>query len=156
MDRRVERTELNSLALVFWSRLMTFSFMERSRSMLKPSLSLSRMSKVMSMASSVAVLSVGGGASGAIMGFLSWGGAGGGTGRDGGMLTGAGCWTACAWVLVPSYLSGITIICLPLLWKRSGEMNAMRLMVLRPYSRALMRKRRLRKMVISGPSTLAS
>ena len=121
MDLSVERTELNSLALVFWSRLMTFSFMDRSRSMLKPSLSLSRMIKVMSMASSVAdfdSLDVGG--SEVIMGFLSWGGAGGETGLDGGMFTGAGCWFAGGWVLAPSDRSGMTIICLPWLWKRSG------------------------------------
>jgi hypothetical protein len=42
----------------------------------------------------------------------------GGTGLDGAALTGAGCW--CGWVLAPSDLSGITIICLPLLWKRRG------------------------------------
>ena len=119
MDLSVERTELNSLALVFWSRLMTFSFMERSRSMLKPSLSLSRMIKVMSMASSVAdfdSLDVGG--SEVIMGL--GGGAGGGTGRVGGMFTGAGCWFAGGWVLAPSDRSGMTIICLPWLWKRRG------------------------------------
>ena len=98
MDLSVERTELNSLALVFWSRLMTFSFMERSRSMLKPSLSLSRMIKVMSMASSVGDFdSLGVGPSDVgfvIMGFLSGGVVGDGTGRDGGMFTGAGCWFA--------------------------------------------------------------
>lgn len=64
--------------------------------MLKPSLSLSRMSKVMSMASSVADLDsldvVGSGAGFVIMGL--GGGAGGGTGRGGGMFTGAGCWFA--------------------------------------------------------------
>ncbi len=114
MDLSVERTELNSLALVFWSRLMTFSFMERSRSMLKPSLSLSRMIKVMSMASSVADFdSLGGGPSDVgfvIMGLCCGGGAGGGTGLDGGMFTGAGC----CWGSSPLDLSGITIICLPL------------------------------------------
>ena len=114
MDLSVERTELNSLALVFWSRLMTFSFMESSRSMLKPSLSLSRMSKVRSMASSVADFdSLGVGGSEVITGL--GGGAGGGTGLDAGMITGAGCWFACGWVLAPSDRSGITIICLPLL-----------------------------------------
>lgn len=114
MDLSVERTELNSLALAFWSRLMTFSFMERSRSMLKPSLSLSRMSKVRSMASSVADFdSLGVGGSEVIIGL--GGGAGGGTGLDPGMITGAGCWFACGWVLAPSDCSGITIICLPLL-----------------------------------------
>jgi len=124
MDLSVERTELNSLALVFWSRLMTFSFMERSRSMLKPSLSLSRMIKVMSMASSVADLdSLGVGPSDVgfvIMGLCCGGGAGGGTGLDGGMFTGAGCWFAGGWVLAPSDRSGMTIICLPWLWKRRG------------------------------------
>ncbi len=118
MDLSVERTELNSLARVFWSRLMAFRFMERSRSMLKPSLSLSRMIKVMSMASSVAVLfSLGVGPSDVgfvIIGLLCGGGADGGTGRDGGMLTGAGCWFACGWLLAPSDRSGMTIICLPL------------------------------------------
>ena len=123
MDLSVERTELNSLALVFWSRLMTFSFMERSRSMLKPSLNLSRMSKVMSMASSVGDFdSLGVGPSDVgfvIMGLLCCGGgAGGGTGLDGGMLTGAGCWFVCG--SSPLDLKGMTIICLPWLWKRRG------------------------------------
>ena len=116
MDLSVERTELNSLALVFWLRLMTFSFMERSRSMLKPALSLSRMIKVMSMASSVGDFdSLGVGGSEVIMGVLCGCGAGGGTGRDGGMITGAGCWFAGGWLLAPSDRSGMTIICLPLL-----------------------------------------
>ena len=49
-----------------------------------------------------------------IMGLLCGGGAGGGTGLDGGMFTGAGCWFAGAWLLAPSDRSGMTIICLPL------------------------------------------
>ena len=79
------------------------------------------MSKVMSMASSTGVfwsLDTGDGPSEVefvIMGFLSVGGAGGRTGRAGGMFTGAGCGFAEDWVLPPSGRSGITIICLPLL-----------------------------------------
>ena len=90
----MDRTDCISRALAFWSRLMVFSFTDRSRSRLNPSLSLSRMSKVMSMASSIGVFgSWGVGVS--VLGFVIMGvgvgGAGGGTGLDGGVFTGAGC-----------------------------------------------------------------
>ncbi len=77
------------------------------------------MSKVMSMASSAGVFwSLDAGVGPSEVGFAIMGlggGAGGRTGRDGGMFTGAGCWFAGGWVLAPSGRSGITIICLPLL-----------------------------------------
>lgn len=85
------------------------------------------MIKVMSMASSVADFpSVGLDPSGmgvVIMGRCCWGGAAGLGTLCGAALTGAGCW-----VLAPSALSGMTIICFPLLWKRRGAIESMRLM----------------------------
>ena len=77
------------------------------------------MSKVMSMASSTGVLcSLDAGDGPSEVGFVIMslgGGAGGETGRGGGMFTGAGCGIAGGGVLAPSERSGITIICLPLL-----------------------------------------
>ena len=92
------------------------------------------MSKVMSMASSTAFLGsldVGDGPSEVefvIMGFV--GGADGKTGRDGGMLTGAGCCGAGFWP--GSMRSGMTIICFPLAWNLSGCIESTRLMVFSP------------------------
>ena len=57
------------------------------------------------------------------------GGAGGKTGRDCGMLTGAGggagCWPG-------SMRRGMTIICLPLAWNLRGCIESTRLMVFSP------------------------
>lgn len=77
------------------------------------------MSKVISMASSVDVFwSLVAGDGPSEVGFAIMGlgdSAGGETGLDGGMFTGAGWWFAGGLVLAPSGRSGITIICLPLL-----------------------------------------
>lgn len=81
MDRRVERTELNSRALDFCSRLASFSFRPRSRSILKPSLNLSRMARLRSMHSSrVLFCPLGGGPSevGSVIICLRVGGGGSG------------------------------------------------------------------------------
>ena len=85
----------------------------------------------MSIASSVAVfpsLAVGPSEVGVvIMGRFCWGCAAGRGTLCGAALTGAGCVG-----LFPSDLSGITIICLPFVWKRKGAIGSMKLMVLSP------------------------
>ena len=87
------------------------------------------MSKVMSIASSVGDLdSVCPSEVGVvIMVLLGGGGAGSGAALGGAAFTGAGCVG-----LFPSDLSGITIICLPFVWKRKGAIGSMRLMMWRP------------------------